>query len=162
MQVLTLLVRKNRSTVLQEKLGWEVNRDGKLVWLQKLAMFILRKFGQQAIVPIQKTETIRIPVEYDSIINAARVQIMELREMNMEPKCIYLGQDFVNHWRNEFLQADRADFRPMSVPFSFGNHLQRSGFVETPGIRSHFDNGLFGLPLVIVPNFNGIFVAPDV
>lgn len=157
MQVVSVLVRREKRIVEEERLGWEVNHDGKFVWLQNLAYRILHRFGQKAIVPITKIETIRVQVNYESIVKAANIQIEELRNLNMEAHCIYLGSDYIEKWRTEFLgmhsDMERADFVPFQIGYNRGMHMN----LDRP-----LDNQVLGLPIILVPNFQGIFVAPKV
>ena len=112
-------------------------------WLQRAAIWTLKKLGAYAMEKQFKTERIRI--DADDVIAAVGDQRRELLLGNRKPGLILMGFDQFTHLRlgmNQYLRFD--------LPTRVGRMTLDGPQVE-----------IMGLPVYTVPHMNGVLVLPD-
>lgn len=120
--------------------AYVVNDKGRFVWLQRLAHWVMKKFGREFFYEIKMYHcNYELPV--DGYITELEAQIKHLLSRKLRPTRVFVGMDAHDELR-EHVQR----FGPMS------------GYI---GIEYRNPLGLLfsGLPVTIVPWLNGVFVA---
>lgn len=141
MRTLTMYRTSIRGSIVSGIAGKKVKEKGKMVWLQRLALRVLEKFGEEASVEVDLFTPHVIEYDTDSVIKAASIQIQDMLQDNRVPGIIYVGRDYWDQAKSEVqLRPTQVD----SVLIPTGDEAR----------------SLVGLPVVLVSTLKGVFVAP--
>ena len=123
--------------------GWVVREDGKMCWLQRIAMWVLRRYGERGYIQKETITYSRFNKDdlFECLLKTSQSTILNYVDRGFTPK-IYIGSE---------------DFQEMMKLPDIRRYLS---FTSRPPLNNRNGPILIDMPVEVLPWMRGVLVVP--